>query len=1115
MIYKILTITFKLICINYNIINKMSKLKRPLTKNFYLSLTGKEPVLNNFSLYNHFPMGLMIISKLDPTSCSRNNESSEDESGEVEVKIKYINQIASELFEIKENDENLKIHEQLKQFKKYDNVQTTEESLDNILFKYNRENEFYGSFKYQASLIYVKYKLNNDDLYICTDYYTDERKFMQNQLFQSLKFQYIATLFHELYNPINSLLIMIDVNQDEMGNNDDAIRSHLKEQNISEIYESHNSVISESSNIQENEIIKNKKFYEIYKNKLTDLHEKEKDISLLVNMIYIFLENLILYLRINLGVNFNKNEAQQKEDYNENVKFSNDSKSNEEEEKNSENKIINKMESKINEKENNIHKVYTDNYLTDLNKNKKLNLEFSFYKHLNKFSYLFEFKNIQYCNDFSYLSDKYILTDESIFMDFIGQIYSFLYYVVPKSQGFEVSYNLISENKMKILFQKSNFPSKGGYRFKKMRRDTSCIICEDKFKATSTVKTPEMTQEILYKLAEILGIKLKIMEYEDQKEDIYLTIIMPYFIDEENDFVDSDINEIPDDNTGKIPYLDKVLERNILNSNINEQIEIEEEVNKTKEKNNSKGKSNMMIKISCENNSNVENVKNIEKNLSSNNNLNLNNKNKLGNNLNNLNLSFYKFTPERKATFLVEQVDEQNSSEEDVYSNNEEEEKEEKGEINEFKEDTNIENFVDKNYSKKKSYKSSHFKIRYSKSSVNNAALISKRKSLFKSKSPIADHNLLLLQNNFNDLSNNYLNKIVPVLTHNNNDNPKENNISIMKANTLKNKYKKTMSLISRKYSNIELMKSRGVEILKENIEENKKENENENERNDSFNLEPANSSNNKTSYKDKKSIKVEADYDNYIEIDNEDIENLENEINSINKNEEININQILNNKFKNSFLLNLNRSPKNDRSKNKIIMGENKLSNKTLNYNESKNTNNFSIKGNEHIKKEETSGNISKKDKINSNQNSSINCNCNCKDILLVDDDEFILKTSKNILKSFKLEADFASDGQECLNKIKEKQEKNCNCPKNKYKLVLMDITMPVMDGIEAAKNIQKMIDEKKLYNTIKIIFISAHVNLDLSSIMNGIKCAIDYYAKPISGVKYKALLDKYYYSR
>ena len=420
-----------------------------------------------------------------------------------------------------------------------------------------------------------------------------------------------------------------------------------------------------------------------------------------------------------------------------------------------------------------------------------------------------------------------------------------------------------------------------------------------------------------------------------------------------------------------------------------------------------------------------------------------------------------------------------------------------------MKEDINTEKFEHKNYTKKKSYKSSHLKINSSKSSLNNGDLIFKRKSLYKSKSPISDHHLLLLQNNFNDLSNNYFNEIFPVLTYNNN-----NNISNIKTNNLKSTYKKAISFISRKYSNIEIMKNRGVEILKENKEENKKENEKEG--NISFSFEPVNSSNNKTSYKDKKSIKVEADSYNYIEVDNEYIEDLENEINSINKNEEISINQILNNKFKNSFLPNLNRSPKNNKSRNKIIKGENELSNKTLNYNESKNVNNFS-----HIKKEEICGNISKQNKININQNSSINYNCNCKDILIVDDDEFICKTSKNILKSFKLEADFASDGQECINKIKEKQKKNCNCPKNKYKLVLMDITMPVMDGIEAAKNIQKMIDENKLYNTIKVIFISAHVNLDLSSIMNGIKCAIDYYAKPISGVKYKALLDKYYYSK
>ena len=218
-----------------------------------------------------------------------------------------MNQQASELFEIKEGDNYLKIHEQFKQFKKFDKIKTTDETLDSILFNNNRENEFYGSFKNQISFIYVKYKINNEDLYICTDYYSDERKIMQNQLFQSLKFQYIATLFHELYNPINSLLILIDVNNNE----DEMKKSNIGEQNISsDIDESHSNVVSDNENnsneqdIEENSKKKIIKVDKLYKNKLSELRDKEKDISLLVNMIYIFLENLILYLRINLGVNF-------------------------------------------------------------------------------------------------------------------------------------------------------------------------------------------------------------------------------------------------------------------------------------------------------------------------------------------------------------------------------------------------------------------------------------------------------------------------------------------------------------------------------------------------------------------------------------------------------------------------------------------------------------------------------------------------------------------------------------------------------------------------------------------------------------------------------------------
>ena len=515
----------------------MSRLKRPLTKNFRLSTNGKEPILNycnNSNLYNNFPVGLIIISKMELISCRRvgdvNAYKESVESEESEVKIKYINQQASEIFDLKENDNIEKIHEQLRQFKKFDKNQITEKTLDYVLFSPNIENEYYGFFKNQISLIYVKYKTNNEETYIYADYYTDERKIVQNQLFQTLKFQYIATLFHELYNPINALLIMIEINRKKQQNGDITTSNLGNDKLYSELNDSQqSSELSESdydkSQIYENSNIKvNKKLDKLYMKKLNALNEREKDIGLLVNMIYIFLQNLILYLRINLGVKFKVHEKNQ----------------NEENDKDNEkscitNENINKEKNDNNNNENNNDKIYSDNYLSLINKNKKLNLEISFCKHLDKFSYLFNFKNIHYPNDFSYLSDKYILTDESVFLDFLGQIYSFLYYIVPKSKGFELSYSIINDNKLKIIFQKANYQKKRGYRSKKSRRSFSCVIGEDKFEATSTVKTSEMTQEILYKLSELLGIKLKIMEYENQKEDIYLTIILPFFKENENE----------------------------------------------------------------------------------------------------------------------------------------------------------------------------------------------------------------------------------------------------------------------------------------------------------------------------------------------------------------------------------------------------------------------------------------------------------------------------------------------------------------------------------------------------------------------------------------------------
>ena len=1032
----------------------MSNLKRPLTKNCYLSLTGKEPVLNNYNLYNNFPIGLMIISKQDPISCREGSDSNEESSDNqyIEIKIKFINQQASELFEIKENDSIQKIHDQLKLFKKFDKTQKLEQSLDSILFNSDIQSEYYGSFKSQASFIYVKFKAINDDLYICTDYYTDERKIIQNQLFQSLKFQYIATLFHELYNPINALLFMIDINQNEKENKEAIINSNLGK---SDLDESHFSELTENEfdkinlDIQDNEINSiNRKIDVLYKSKLSALNEKEKDIGLLVNMIYIFLQNLILYLRINLGVNFKVNEINQNKEENN--------------KQNEEAKINNLEEEGKNNK--NIDNIYSDNYLTLTNK--KLNLEVSFYKHLDKFSYLFNFKNIQYCTDFSYLSDKYIITDESLFLDFLGQLYSFLYYIVPKSKGFELSYSIINDNKLKILFLKTDCPKKSGYRFHKSRKSNSCLIGE--FKATSTVKTCEMTQEILYKLSEILGIKTKIMEYEDQKEDKYLTIIMPFFFDQENDLLDSEIDELPENYYfGRIPHLEDIVSKNVLSQIYENQ---NKDTNNILKKGNTKKNNKNFLTLSI-------------KSKNSNNNSNIKKKN-----VNYLNPNFYRFSMEKKATFLVDEVEERNSSEEDISS---QKESDSKGKEN----DNN--NTINNEQSKLKDNNNNYIK---QKKRLSVLSKISNNKS----KSPLS---CAMKINNFKEMSNKYLKEISPIFSQ------KDLNISNQnyKANTNVKTNKNFLTIIHEKYSNLERLKSRGIEILKE--KESKPD-----DKNKSLGLDSVKPCGENTSLKDKKSISAENDSENYIEIENVflDIDN------EVNKNINNTINQIQNNSIhNNSFLLNikkinnnisLNRSVNDNLSqeitKNSNQFSSQKPSNKTLDCN--KRANNHSLYAITEIN-DNSSKKIEKSKVIKNNIPVS---NCNCKDILLVDDDEFILKTSKNILKHFKLEADSAENGQECLNIIKTKQEKNCNCSKNKYKIILMDITMPIMDGIEAAKNIQKLIDENKLYDSIKIIFISAHVNLDLTTILSGIKCAVDYYAKPISRDKYKNLLDKYYYS-
>jgi DNA-binding NtrC family response regulator len=100
---------------------------------------------------------------------------------------------------------------------------------------------------------------------------------------------------------------------------------------------------------------------------------------------------------------------------------------------------------------------------------------------------------------------------------------------------------------------------------------------------------------------------------------------------------------------------------------------------------------------------------------------------------------------------------------------------------------------------------------------------------------------------------------------------------------------------------------------------------------------------------------------------------------------------------------------------------------------------------------------------------------------ILIVDDDRSIRKTLRDILEFEKYDIDEAVDGLECIVKIKQ----------TTYDVIILDVKMPRMDGMEAIEKIQNISPDTP------VVMISGHGNID-TAVEAVKKGAFDFIQKP-----------------
>src|SRR5512147_512007 len=114
-------------------------------------------------------------------------------------------------------------------------------------------------------------------------------------------------------------------------------------------------------------------------------------------------------------------------------------------------------------------------------------------------------------------------------------------------------------------------------------------------------------------------------------------------------------------------------------------------------------------------------------------------------------------------------------------------------------------------------------------------------------------------------------------------------------------------------------------------------------------------------------------------------------------------------------------------------------------------------------------------------------------KPILIVDDEKNIRLTLTESLASLAIETDTASNGEEALAKLKEKD----------FGVILLDIRMPGMDGMEVLRRVREIRPD------IRVIMITAYGTVE--SAVEAMKLgAVDFLQKPFDPEQVRELVSR-----